>query len=113
LWLVFSQAKQTTEVKLAGPLFLLNALNFFLDDKILSGLDFGDVGLKKTMAFKMRRHYSPRSPYGVSKFNAYWMTVNFRELTESLSSNGIFLIIDADSRQAIVTRKITRRRGQN
>ena len=50
----------------------------------------------------------PRSPYGVSKLYAYWMTVNFRESYSLHASNGILFNHESPIRgKEFVTRKIT------
>ena len=50
----------------------------------------------------------PRSPYGVAKLYAYWMTVNFRESYSLHASNGILFNHESPIRgKEFVTRKIT------
>jgi len=52
--------------------------------------------------------FYPRSPYGVSKLYAYWMTVNFRESYSMYTSNGILFNHESPLRgKEFVTRKIT------
>jgi GDPmannose 4,6-dehydratase len=51
----------------------------------------------------------PRSPYGVSKAFAYWMTVNYREAYGMFATNGILFNHESSRRgETFVTRKITR-----
>ena len=53
--------------------------------------------------------FYPRSPYGVAKLYAYWMTVNFRESYGLHASNGILFNHESPRRgETFVTRKITR-----
>lgn len=53
--------------------------------------------------------FYPRSPYGVAKLAAYWMTVNYREAFGLHASNGILFNHESPRRGAtFVTRKITR-----
>jgi len=53
-------------------------------------------------------HFHPRSPYGVSKVYAYWMTVNFRESYNMFTCNGILFNHESPIRGIqFVTRKIT------
>lgn len=53
--------------------------------------------------------FYPRSPYGVAKLAAYWMTVNYREAFGIHASNGILFNHESPRRGAtFVTRKITR-----
>lgn len=53
--------------------------------------------------------FYPRSPYGVAKVYAYWMTVNFRESYNLYACNGILFNHESPRRgETFVTRKITR-----
>jgi GDPmannose 4,6-dehydratase len=53
--------------------------------------------------------FYPRSPYGVAKVYAYWMTVNYRESYKLHASNGILFNHESPRRgETFVTRKITR-----
>jgi GDPmannose 4,6-dehydratase len=53
--------------------------------------------------------FYPRSPYGVAKLYAYWITVNYREAYGLHASNGILFNHESPVRgETFVTRKITR-----
>jgi len=53
--------------------------------------------------------FYPRSPYGVAKLYAYWITVNYRESYGIFASNGILFNHESPLRgETFVTRKITR-----
>lgn len=53
--------------------------------------------------------FYPRSPYGVSKVYAYWMTRNYREAYDIFAVNGILFNHESPRRgETFVTRKITR-----
>jgi GDPmannose 4,6-dehydratase len=53
--------------------------------------------------------FAPRSPYGVAKLYAYWITVNYREAYGMHASNGILFNHESPIRgETFVTRKITR-----
>jgi GDPmannose 4,6-dehydratase len=53
--------------------------------------------------------FYPRSPYGVAKLYAYWITVNYRESYGMYACNGILFNHEGPSRgETFVTRKITR-----
>jgi GDPmannose 4,6-dehydratase len=53
--------------------------------------------------------FYPRSPYGVSKVYAFWMTVNYREAYGLFAANGILFNHESPRRgETFVTRKITR-----
>ena len=52
--------------------------------------------------------FYPRSPYGVAKLYAYWITVNYREAYGLHASNGILFNHESPRRgETFVTRKIT------
>ena len=53
--------------------------------------------------------FYPRSPYGVAKLYAYWITINYREAYGIYSCNGILFNHESPVRgETFVTRKITR-----
>lgn len=53
--------------------------------------------------------FHPRSPYGVAKLYAYWITVNYREAYNIHASNGILFNHEGEFRgELFVTRKITK-----
>ncbi len=53
--------------------------------------------------------FYPRSPYGVAKLYAYWITVNYREAYGLFAANGILFNHESPMRgETFVTRKITR-----
>jgi len=53
--------------------------------------------------------FYPRSPYGVAKLYAHWITVNYRESYGLHASNGILFNHESPRRgETFVTRKITR-----
>ncbi len=53
--------------------------------------------------------FYPRSPYGVAKLYAYWITVNYREAYNMFAVNGILFNHESPLRgETFVTRKITR-----
>ncbi len=53
--------------------------------------------------------FHPRSPYGVAKVFAHWMTVNYREAYGMFAANGILHNHESPRRgETFVTRKITR-----
>ncbi|MCD4768598.1 MAG: GDP-mannose 4,6-dehydratase [Bacteroidales bacterium] len=52
--------------------------------------------------------FYPRSPYGVAKLYAYWITVNYREAYNMFACNGILFNHESPIRgETFVTRKIT------
>ncbi len=53
--------------------------------------------------------FHPRSPYGVAKLYAYWITVNYREAYGMFAVNGILFNHESPIRgETFVSRKITR-----
>ena len=53
--------------------------------------------------------FYPRSPYGVAKVYAYWITKNYRESYDMFACNGILFNHESPRRgRTFVTRKITR-----
>ena len=53
--------------------------------------------------------FYPRSPYGVAKMYAYWITINYREAYNMFACNGILFNHESPVRgETFVTRKITR-----
>tara|TARA_B100000886_G_scaffold340025_1_gene307529 strand:- start:5220 stop:6311 length:1092 start_codon:yes stop_codon:yes gene_type:complete len=53
--------------------------------------------------------FYPRSPYGVAKIYAYWITKNYREAYNMFACNGILFNHESPRRgETFVTRKITR-----
>ena len=53
--------------------------------------------------------FYPRSPYGVAKLYAFWITVNYREAYNMFACNGILFNHESPIRgETFVTRKITR-----
>ena len=53
--------------------------------------------------------FYPRSPYGVAKLYAYWITINYREAYNIFACNGILFNHESPRRgETFVTRKVTR-----
>ena len=66
-------------------------------------------GLVQEMPQKESTPFYPRSPYGVAKLYAYWITVNYRESYGMYACNGILFNHESPRRgETFVTRKITR-----
>src|SRR3989339_1711420 len=106
----WDQAKLTTEINAVGVLYLLNAIKTFspatrfyqASTSEMFGLGNDDGLQDENTAFH------PRSPYGISKVYAYWMTVNFRESYNIFTANGILFNHESPIRGIqFVTRKIT------
>ena len=66
-------------------------------------------GLVQETPQKETTPFYPRSPYGVAKLYAYWITVNYRESYGMYACNGILFNHESPMRgETFVTRKITR-----
>ena len=66
-------------------------------------------GLVQEMPQKESTPFYPRSPYGVAKLYAYWITVNYRESYGMYACNGVLFNHESPRRgETFVTRKITR-----
>ena len=66
-------------------------------------------GLVKETPQKETTPFHPRSPYGVAKLYAHWITVNYRESYGIFACNGILFNHESPMRgETFVTRKITR-----
>jgi len=66
-------------------------------------------GLVQEVPQKETTPFYPRSPYGVAKLYAYWITVNYRESYNMFACNGILFNHESPIRgETFVTRKITR-----
>jgi GDPmannose 4,6-dehydratase len=66
-------------------------------------------GLVQEIPQKETTPFYPRSPYGVAKLYAYWITVNYREAYNMFACNGILFNHESPLRgETFVSRKITR-----
>ncbi len=66
-------------------------------------------GLVQETPQKETTPFYPRSPYGVAKLYAYWITVNYREAYGIYACNGILFNHESPTRgETFVSRKVTR-----
>src|SRR5437762_10098234 len=66
-------------------------------------------GLARESPQRESTPFYPRSPYGVAKLYAYWITVNYREAYGMYACNGILFNHESPVRgETFVSRKITR-----
>jgi GDPmannose 4,6-dehydratase len=66
-------------------------------------------GLPETAPQSEKTPFYPKSPYGVAKLYAYWITVNYRESYDLFACNGVLFNHESPRRgETFVTRKITR-----
>lgn len=108
----FETAEYTANADGLGPLRLLEAIRLLgLGEKTkfyqasTSEL-YGSVQEKKQHE---GTPFYPRSPYGVAKLYAYWITVNYREAYGLYACNGILFNHESPVRgETFITRKVTR-----
>jgi len=106
----WEQAKLTTEINALGVLYLLNSIKFFSPTtKFYQASTSEMFGISHVDGYQDENTiFHPRSPYGISKVYAYWMTVNFRESYGLFTCNGILFNHESPLRGIqFVTRKIT------
>lgn len=102
--------KQTSEVNSLGVLYLLNAIKYFSPTTRFYQASTSEMyGTNNKDGVQTEdTPFHPRSPYGVSKVYAYWMTVNYRESFGLYATNGILFNHESPIRGIqFVTRKIT------
>lgn len=106
----FEQAKLTTEVNSLGVLYMLNAIKQFNPSARFYQASTSEMfGLGNDGGYQDENtQFHPRSPYGVAKVYAYWLTVNYRESYGMFTANGILFNHESPIRgRQFVTRKIT------
>jgi GDPmannose 4,6-dehydratase len=106
----WEQAKLTTEINAVGVLHLLNAIKYFSPtSKFYQASTSEMFGLGNDNGYQDENTpFHPRSPYGISKVYAYWMTINFRESYGMYTANGILFNHESPLRGIqFVTRKIS------
>ena len=105
----FDQPLTTAEITGVGPVHLLEAIRI-VNPKIRfyqasTSEMFGKV---QAVPQKEDTPFYPRSPYGVAKLYAHWMTVNYRESYGIFGSSGILFNHESPLRgREFVTRQIT------
>ncbi len=108
----FDLAEYTAEVDAIGTLRLLDAIRTCgLDNRIkfYQASTSELYGKVQEIPQTEKTPFYPRSPYGVAKLYAYWITVNYREAYNMFAVNGILFNHESPRRgENFVTRKITR-----
>lgn len=105
----FDQPSTTAHITGLGALYLLEAIRI-VNPKIRyyqasTSEMFGKV---QEVPQTERTPFYPRSPYGVSKLFAHWMTINYRESYDIFGCSGILFNHESPLRgREFVTRKIT------
>jgi GDPmannose 4,6-dehydratase len=108
----FEAPEYTADVDALGTLRLLEAIRFLGLEKTTRFYQASTselYGLVRETPQKETTPFHPRSPYGVAKLYAYWITVNYREAYGLYACNGILFNHESPRRgETFVTRKITR-----
>ena len=108
----FESPEYTANCDALGTLRILEAvrlLNLKDKTKIYQASTSELYGLVQEIPQNEKTPFYPRSPYGVAKLYAYWITVNYREAYGIYACNGILFNHESPKRgETFVTRKITR-----
>lgn len=108
----FESPEYTADADGIGALRLLEAIRFLGLEKKTRFYQASTselYGLVQEVPQKETTPFHPRSPYGVAKLYAYWITVNYREAYGMYACNGILFNHESPRRgETFVTRKITR-----
>lgn len=108
----FETPEYTANVDGLGTLRLLEAIRILNLDKktrIYQASTSELYGKVQEVPQTETTPFYPRSPYGVAKIYAYWITVNYREAYNLFACNGILFNHESPIRgETFVTRKITR-----
>jgi GDPmannose 4,6-dehydratase len=105
----FDQPLATAAITGIGPVHLLEAIRT-VNPKIrfYQASTSEMFGLVQAVPQIESTPFYPRSPYGVAKLYAHWMTVNYRESYDIFGSSGILFNHESPLRgREFVTRKIT------
>jgi len=105
----FDQPLATAEITGLGPLHLLEAIRI-VNPKIRYYQASTSEMFGKVQAIPQMEDtpFYPRSPYGVAKLYAHWMTINYRESYGIFGASGILFNHESPLRGLeFVTRKIT------
>tara|TARA_B100001250_G_scaffold403925_1_gene419107 strand:+ start:275 stop:1330 length:1056 start_codon:yes stop_codon:yes gene_type:complete len=108
----FDSPEYTAETDALGALRILEAvriLGLSKKTKIYQASTSELYGLVRETPQKEDTPFYPRSPYGVAKLYAYWITINYRESYGIFACNGILFNHESPRRgEEFVTRKITK-----
>ena len=108
----FEVPEYTANADALGALRILEAIKFHKLEKKTKFYQAGTsemFGKVQEIPQNEKTPFYPRSPYGVAKLYAYWITVNYREAYGMYACNGILFNHESPRRgETFVTRKITR-----
>ncbi len=108
----FESPEYTAQADALGPLRILEAvriLDLTKKTKIYQASTSELYGLVREEPQSEKTPFYPRSPYGVAKLYAYWITINYRESYDIFACNGILFNHESPRRgEKFVTKKITK-----
>lgn len=105
----FDQPKTTADITGLGALNLLEAIRIVNPRVRFYQASTSEMfGLVQAVPQNEKTPFYPRSPYGVAKLYAHWMTINYRESYDIYGCSGILFNHESPLRgREFVTRKIT------
>jgi GDPmannose 4,6-dehydratase len=108
----FEEPEYTANSDALGALRILEAIRILKLEKKTKYYQASTselFGAVKETPQNEKTSFYPRSPYGVAKLYAYWITVNYREAYGIYACNGILFNHESPVRgETFVTRKITK-----
>lgn len=108
----FDSPEYTANADAIGPLRILEAIRILKMEKktrFYQASTSEMYGYVQEIPQKETTPFYPRSPYGVAKVYAFWITKNYREAYGIYACNGILFNHESPIRgETFVTRKITR-----
>ena len=106
----FEVPEYTANADAIGALRILEAIKFHNFEKITKFYQAGTsemFGRVQEVPQSEKTPFYPRSPYGVAKVYAHWITINYREAYKIFACNGILFNHESPVRgETFVTRKI-------
>ena len=106
----FEVPEYTANADAVGALRILEAIKFHGFEKITKFYQAGTsemFGKVQQVPQSEKTPFYPRSPYGVAKVYAHWITVNYREAYNIFACNGILFNHESPRRgETFVTKKI-------
>ena len=106
----FEVPEYTANADAIGALRILEAIKFHGFEKITKFYQAGTsemFGKVRETPQNEKTPFYPRSPYGVAKVYAHWITINYREAYNIFACNGILFNHESPVRgETFVTRKI-------
>ncbi|NMN67055.1 GDPmannose 4,6-dehydratase [Candidatus Pelagibacter ubique] len=106
----FEVPEYTANADAVGALRILEAIKFHGFEKLTKFYQAGTsemFGKVQEVPQTEKTAFYPRSPYGVAKVYAHWITINYREAYNIFACNGILFNHESPRRgETFVTRKI-------